>query len=53
MMAKQPAWLTSKQAAEHLGLPTARAVYQAVRRGELPAHRLGKRLRFRAEELGG
>lgn len=44
-------WLTPEQAAPFLGLPSVRALYQAVRRGQVPAHRLGRRLRFRREEL--
>ena len=44
-------WLTPEQAARFLGLPSVRALYQAVRRGQIPVHRLGRRLRFRREEL--
>lgn len=45
-------WLTADDVAEYLGLPSRQAVYQAVRRGEVPAHRLGRRrLRFRRDEL--
>jgi len=46
-----PSWFTPAQAAAHLGLPSVRALYQVVRRGQVPAHRLGRRLRFRREEL--
>jgi len=45
-------WLTAEQTADYLALPSAKAVYEAVRRGEIPAHRLGeRRLRFSSEEL--
>jgi excisionase family DNA binding protein len=43
-------WLSPRAAAGYLGL-TLRALYQAVRRGQLPAHRLGRRLRFSQPEL--
>ncbi len=45
------AWLTADEAAAHLGLPSRKALYQAVRRGQVPVHRLGKRLRFNRFEL--
>jgi len=45
-------WLNALQAARYLGLPSLKALYQAVRRGQVPAHRLGlKRLRFNKHEL--
>ena len=44
-------WLTVEQAAEYLAFPSRAAVYQAVRRGQIPAYRIGKRLRFRRREL--
>jgi excisionase family DNA binding protein len=44
-------WLTAEEAALYLRLPTARALYQAVRRGHLPARYLGNRLRFLRTEL--
>ena len=44
-------WFNADQAAEYLALPTAKAVYQAARRGEIPAYRFGKRLRFKRDEL--
>ena len=43
-------WLTAQEAARYLAL-TRKALYEAVRRGEVPAHRLGRRLRFNREEL--
>lgn len=44
-------WLSAESAAEYLCL-SRKALYEAVRRGELPAYRFGKkRLRFRREEL--
>lgn len=45
-------WLTADQAVEYLGLPSRKALYQSVRRGQVPAHRLGeRRLRFHRDEL--
>jgi excisionase family DNA binding protein len=45
-------WLNASQAAAFLGLPTRKALYQAVRRGEVPVHRFGaKRMRFKKSEL--
>lgn len=45
-------WLGVDQAARYLGLPSRKALYQAVRRGQLPVHRLGtRRMRFRRVEL--
>ena len=46
------AWLTADEATAHLGLPTRKALYAAVARGQVPAHRLGRRrLRFNRGEL--
>ena len=44
-------WLTAKEAATYLLLPTVQALYQAVRRGQIPVHRLGNRMRFNVTEL--
>ena len=45
-------WLGVDQAARYLGLPSRKALYQAVRRGQIPVHRLGtRRMRFRCAEL--
>jgi excisionase family DNA binding protein len=45
-------WLTPAQATRYLALPSRRALYQAVRRGHLPVHRLGKRrMLFNRAEL--
>jgi excisionase family DNA binding protein len=45
-------WLTADEAVAYLGLPSRKALYQAVRRGQLPVHRLGKRrMRFSRAEL--
>ena len=46
-----PAWLTPEQAAGYLALPSRKALYQAVRRGLVPGHRLGRLLRFYRPEL--
>lgn len=44
-------WLTVEDAVRYLGLRSRMALYQAVRRGQVPAHRFGRRLRFRRSEL--
>lgn len=44
-------WLTPEQAANYLALPSRKALYQAVRRGLIPGHRLGRLLRFHRPEL--
>lgn len=44
-------WLTADRAAGYLGLPSRRALYMAVRRGQVPVHRLGRRMRFFVPEL--
>jgi excisionase family DNA binding protein len=44
-------WLTATEATGYLGFPTRKALYSAVERGQVPAHKLGRRLRFRSEEL--
>lgn len=45
-------WLTADAATVYLGLPSRKALYAAVERGQVPAHRLGRRrLRFKLEEL--
>lgn len=46
-------WLTADEATAYLGFPTRKALYAAVERGQVPAHRLGRRLRFRRAELDG
>ncbi len=50
----QPAtvWLSVDETVEYLAFKSRKALYQAVRRGDVPAHRLGKRrLRFNRPEL--
>jgi excisionase family DNA binding protein len=44
-------WLTASEAAGYLGLPSRRALYMAIRRGQVPVHRLGRRMRFDPREL--
>ena len=45
-------WFGADEATSYLGLPSRKALYQAVRRGQVPAHRLGsRRMRFRRVEL--
>ena len=53
MTTPRPApWMTADEAAAYLGYRTRAALYQAVRRGIVPAHRLGaRRLRFHRAEL--
>ena len=46
------AWLSSDEAVKYLALSSRKALYQAVRRGDIPVHRLGKRrMRFHSAEL--
>jgi len=50
--ASPAAWLTADEATAHLGLPSRKALYAAVARRQVPAHRLGRRrLRFDRGEL--
>jgi excisionase family DNA binding protein len=44
-------WLTADEATAHLGFPSRKALYAAVERGQVPVHKLGRRLRFRRTEL--
>ena len=45
-------WMTADEATAYLGYRTRAALYQAVRRGIVPAHRLGaRRLRIHRAEL--
>jgi excisionase family DNA binding protein len=45
-------WLTADEVTAYLSLPTRKALYAAVARGQVPAHRLGRRrLRFKLDEL--
>ena len=44
-------WLTVEQAVRYLGLPSRKALYQAIRRGHVPVHRMGRGLRFFRAEL--
>ena len=45
-------WMTADEAAAYLGYRSRAALYQAVRRGHVLAHRLGARsLRFLRSEL--
>jgi excisionase family DNA binding protein len=46
-----PTWLTAAEAAAYLRLPTTRALYKRVERGQVPAHRWGRHFRFRRAEL--
>ena len=44
-------WLTPDQAVRYLGLPSLKALYQAVRRGTVPVCHIGRTLRFFRHEL--
>ena len=44
-------WLNADAAVRYLGLPSRQALYQAIRRGQVPVHRLGRRLRFSRADL--
>jgi excisionase family DNA binding protein len=44
-------WLTADEATVYLGFPSRKALYQAVRRGQVPGHRIGRRLRFSRSEV--
>ena len=44
-------WMTVVDVRDYLSLPSKQAVYEAVRAGQLPVHRLGHRLRFRKTEI--
>ena len=44
-------WMTVEKAVEYLGFPSRASLYMAVRRGQVPAYRMGKRLRFKRSEL--
>ncbi len=45
-------WLNADEATTYLRMPSVRALYQAVRRGLIPSHRVGRRrLRFHRREL--
>ena len=44
-------WLPADAAAAYLGFSSRKALYQAVRRGQIPGHRIGRRLRFDPAEL--
>ncbi len=50
-IAPESPWLTAEQAWRYIGLPSIRALYQAIRRGAVPHYRYGRRLRFHKEEL--
>lgn len=44
-------WMTPIEVAKYLKLPSRDAVRQAVFAGILPAHKLGRLLRFRKDEI--
>jgi excisionase family DNA binding protein len=44
-------WLTADEAAAYLRLPSRRALYKRVERGQVRAHRWGRQLRFHRRDL--
>jgi len=44
-------WLTTAEATAYLRLPSTRALYKRVERGQVPAHRWGRQFRFRRRDL--
>jgi excisionase family DNA binding protein len=44
-------WLTAREAAAYLRLPSVKALYQRRARGQIRAFMLGRRLRFLRREL--
>jgi hypothetical protein len=44
-------WLDAKHAAAYLCLPSVRALYKRVERGQVRAHHLGRTLRFFRPDL--
>ncbi len=44
-------WLTPEEARLYLALPSVKALYRLRERGEVRAHKLGRRLRFHAWDL--
>jgi excisionase family DNA binding protein len=44
-------WLDSEAARVYLGLPTAKALRDQVRRGRIHAYRIGRLLRFSQSEI--
>lgn len=49
-MARAEPWLSAEEVAEHLGV-VKETVYRWVRRAGLPAHRVGRLLKFRLSEV--
>lgn len=48
---QEQVWLRPEQVVRYLKLPSLKALYQAVRRGQLPAHHFGRRLLFSRSEV--
>ena len=44
-------WLTAAEAAQYLRLPSTKALYQRVARGQMKTLRLGRQMRFRRRDL--
>lgn len=44
-------WMTSAEAAQYIRIPTVKALYQRVARGQVKSYRLGRQLRFRRGDL--
>ncbi|ABC81236.1 helix-turn-helix domain-containing protein [Anaeromyxobacter dehalogenans] len=48
---RTPEWMTAAEAASYLRLPSVKALYTRVARGQVKALRLGRRMRFRRRDL--
>ena len=48
---EQIEWMTPAEVAKYLKYPSKEAVRQAVFNGVLPAHKMGRLLRFRKDEI--
>lgn len=44
-------WMTAAEAAEYIRVPTVKALYQRVARGQISHYRWGRHLRFRRRDL--
>jgi excisionase family DNA binding protein len=44
-------WLSVKEATEYLSLPSVQALYQAIKREQIPFYRLSQRIRFLRSDL--
>lgn len=49
-MSEQISWMSTKEAAEHLGV-TLRSLYRFVDEGSLPAYKFGRVIRLKTEDV--